>query len=437
MASVDDLVQVLRRNGITAGGDLARLLDVSPATLSRLFERARDRVVRIGRTRGVRYGLREEVPHVGSTLPVWSIDAAGEASEFGRVVVLHGPAYWLSYLPVTTRGNPGHVYDRIPSFIADMAPQGYLGRSFPDRFPELELPQRLADWNDRHVLQAVARRGEDAVGNLVVGEESMNRLLARSIETVPPEEYPAITHDFARQGAGSSAAGEYPKFTAFDGQRSLIVKFTSGDDSPADRRWRDLLAAEAIASEILRRHGIAAAPAHVRDIGNQRFLEVERFDRVGARGRIATVTLDALDDDLYGQRDNWVAAARRLNADGLLDRECMNDISFLEAFGQLIGNTDRHFGNITFFRDLLPDRSRENLRLAPVYDMLPMMFAPAAGGMVVDRPFVKPTPVAATLLAWGAALEYARSYWQAVSTDARVSAEFRRIAASALETLAG
>src|SRR5690606_2899028 len=136
-----------------------------------------------------------------------------------------------------------------------------------------------------------------------------NRYLARSLESAQPEDYPAITRDLARQGAGSSAAGEYPKFTVFDGERHLIVKFTSGDGSPADRRWRDLLACEAIASEVLRRQGIAAVSAVIRDVGNQRFLEVERFDRVGARGRVATVSLGALDDDLYGQRDNWVAAA--------------------------------------------------------------------------------------------------------------------------------
>ncbi len=37
----------------------------------------------------------------------------------------------------------------------------------------------------------------------------------------------------------------------------------------------------------------------------------------------------------------------------------------------LIGNTDRHFGNVTLF-----DRYEGPFELAPAYDMLPMLFAP-------------------------------------------------------------
>jgi hypothetical protein len=51
----------------------------------------------------------------------------------------------------------------------------------------------------------------------------------------------------------------------------------------------------------------------------------------------------------------------------------------LWAFGQLIGNTDMHNGNLSFM-------SEENcpLELSPVYDMLPMTFAPTSGGGLRD-----------------------------------------------------
>src|SRR5690606_717359 len=107
-------------------------------------------------------------------------------------------------------------------------------------------------------------------------------------------------------------------------------------------------------------------------------------------------------------------------------------VRFLETFGQLIGNTDRHFGNITFFWDPLP---RERLQLAPVYDMLPMMFAPATGGMVVDRELVVHPPTSVLLPAWREALQCARDYWDAISEDARISEEFRGIARAANRAL--
>lgn len=429
MTTVNDLISVLHRYGVTGGGDLARLLDVSPATLSRLVRAAGDQVVRLGRTRRVRYGLLDDIPGIGGVLPVWEIDAAGEAQPFGNLSILRGPACWLAFAGAQ---QPGRFYDGIPPFIADMAPQGHLGRAFPDRFPELDLPRRIVDWSDRHQLQAIARRGEDAVGNLVVGEESMSRFLARTIRATTPDNYPEITRNLARLGAGSSVAGEYPKFTTFNGEHHLIVKFTSGDTSPADRRWRDLLACECIASEVLGAAGYDAAPARIRDVGDQRFLEVERFDRIGERGRRGTLSMAALDDDLYGQRDNWVAAARRLSVDGLLPEADVETVRFLETFGQLIGNTDRHFGNITFFWEPLPG---EHLRLAPVYDMLPMLFAPATGGMVIDRVLEVRPPISVLLPAWREALQCAREYWSAVARDSRVSRKFQGIARAALDAL--
>jgi hypothetical protein len=61
-----------------------------------------------------------------------------------------------------------------------MRPQGYIGRGFPALHPELRLPGRITDWNDDHQLIALALRGEDCVGNLIIGEESLNRLLAQT-----------------------------------------------------------------------------------------------------------------------------------------------------------------------------------------------------------------------------------------------------------------
>jgi hypothetical protein len=83
--------------------------------------------------------------------------------------------------------------------------------------------------------------------------------------------------------AGSSAAGEFPKFTAArEFERSatphIIVKFSAADDSPAVRRWADLLVCEPLALECARRlPGVESARSRIVQYGGRTFLEVERY----------------------------------------------------------------------------------------------------------------------------------------------------------------
>src|SRR3546814_10157642 len=62
--------------------------------------------------------------------------------------------------------------------------------------------------------------------------------------------------------AGSSAAGEQPKFLArFDDGRQVLVKFSPPSGTPFGQRWHDLLYAEALAGQVLTDYGIDAAMA--------------------------------------------------------------------------------------------------------------------------------------------------------------------------------
>jgi hypothetical protein len=82
-----------------------------------------------------------------------------------------------------------------------------------------------------------------------------------------------------------------------------------------------------------------------------------------------------------------------------------------------------HFGNLAFFLDdALP------LELTPNYDMLPMMYRPAASGAVVGREFTVATPTPADLAVWSLASGWAVSFWQRVAEDAGISREFQAIA---------
>ena len=98
-------------------------------------------------------------------------------------------------------------------------------------------------------------------------------------------------------------------------------------------------------------------------------------------------------------------------------------MTLLDAFGALIANTDRHHGNLSL---LLQDH---RWRLAPAYDMLPMLYA-QVNGELVERDFNTRDlhPSAATLAAWPRALELARAFWHSAAGDERISPGFQAIA---------
>jgi hypothetical protein len=195
------------------------------------------------------------------------------------------------------------------------------------------------------------------------------------------------------------------------------------------RRWGDLLRAEFLAHRVLSEHGIDACRSELLEYDERVFLQCERFDRVGREGRRSTVSLFALDASRYGQLDSWTAAADRLANDRLLSASDVDQIRLLDAFGALIANTDRHFGNITLFDDY-----DGPFKLAPVYDMLPMLFAPQ-NDQIVPRVFEPPAPRSAWLPVWSRARSLAESYWQRLVDESTLSEEFRELCVRCLESL--
>ena len=232
---------------------------------------------------------------------------------------------------------------------------------------------------------------------------------------------------------GPSAHGEHPKFTArveHNAQRvAVIVKFSPPRSTVTGRRWADLLRAEYLAHRVLNEHGIAACRSELLEYEERVFLQCERFDRTGGEGRRGTVSLFALDTSRYGQLDSWTAAAERLAIDGLLPASDVDQIRLLDAFGALIANTDRHFGNITLFDDY-----DGPFTLSPVYDMLPMLFAPQ-NDQIVPRVFEPPPPRSTWLPVWARALSLAESYWRRLVDEPALSEEFRTLCVRALESL--
>jgi serine/threonine protein kinase HipA of HipAB toxin-antitoxin module len=116
----------------------------------------------------------------------------------------------------------------------------------------------------------------------------------------------------------------------------------------------------------------------------------------------------------------WNDAAERLRSKGWLEAMDADRLVALWRFGRLIANTDMHYGNAAL---LLNDRSP--LRLAPLYDMLPMAYRP---GLENTIPGPSEEMLARAQSAASPERNLALSFWQAVTESRHVSDSFRSIA---------
>ena len=422
------VLQALRRQGgVLSSAELQEQLGVSQPTVSRALAPLvqAGQVQKVGAARSQRYVLPRTVPGVGREVPVMRVNERGQASPFASLVPLQGGAIWVDEADGLSQQHGG-----LPWFLDDMRPQGFMGRTFAHAHPELQLGSDPRHWNDDDVLRALALFGDDLPGNLVVGEAAFQRfhtLPQRASRAQSQADYPRMAEQ-AMQGtlSGSSAGGEQPKFCTRLGDRHVIVKFSPASDAPVDQRLRDLLVCEHLALSVLAQAGLPAAKTAIVSGGGRIFLEAERFDRT-AQGRIGMVSLMVYDNEYVGEMDNWAATANRMLARGLLTAPDARTLRLLEAYGVLIANTDRHYGNISL---ILRD---DDWTLSPTYDMLPMLYAPM-GGELVERDFAaRPLqPTAATLPEWEQARTLATAFWQAAASDQRVSEGFRAIASSNL-----
>ncbi len=439
-----ELLQQLDRGARTAL-ELAIVLGVSRPTVSRLLApMLRERVVvAMGAARSARYARVKLLPELGGNhWPVHRVDAKGRVEQLGTLYALVAEQYYFE-LNNTLRASKTFadmqaLYAGLPYFLQDQRPAGFMGRNVPQRYPELQLPQRVMDWTDVHYLRYLTQQGWDAVSDLIIGEVALNRFLASEIPAVSAESrhahYEQLANLVTAGGLpGSSAHGEHPKFVvaviASGAIEHRLVKFSPPRHTELGQRWSDLLVAEHHAHVLLRDAGLSACASQLLLQPERTYLEMPRFDRVGTRGRQGVTSMFAIDTALYGRLDNWIAAAQRLQRTRKLSADDVRSVQFLSAFGELIANTDRHFGNLAVFDDY-----SGRFTLAPSYDMLPMLFAPQHD-QLIHREFVPPPPSAATLPVWNDAHVLAQRYWRELAADSRLSANFRKICSQCLAAL--
>jgi len=409
---------------------LAERLGISQATLSRAIQSLGNQVIRFGPYRSIHYALRRPLL-AQPDISIYRVTPAGQIEALG----LLSPVLPAGYVMTNADSSTSHS-EGFPWWLDDMRPQGFLGRAFVAAQAEaLGLPPRLGDWQEEHILRALlSQAGTDAVGNLIIGDAGRQHFIQDTEPVALPAAGLAAAYaERARQALSgeapaSSAGGEQPKFGAYaetaDGPRHVLVKFSldsaAGADTPVAQRWRDLLLAEHHALTLLRENGIPAVATRILDHGQQRFLEVERFDRIGPHGRRGLISLSAMDAEFVGLgRGGWPAITARLLTERHISSDAHESACLLHAFGTLIGNTDMHPGNLSFVTD-----SGRPYHLAPAYDMLPMAFAPRSSG---ELPATLPAAGFDSQIStaqWRQALALAQSYAERLNKEAGISAGF-------------
>ncbi|MDB6000790.1 MAG: phosphatidylinositol kinase [Rhizobacter sp.] len=440
------LETVLARRSSVSAPELAAALGVSVPTLHRMLPELAGRVVVTGKARRTRYALRRGLRGELAELPIYQVDEAGRAHPLTKLALVRPQGSWMSLegtdWPVPQEARDGW-WDGLPYPLYDMRPQGYMGRQLARaEHRQLEVSADPKEWSDDDVVHVLSRSGSDVSGNLILGDRAYERWLQAKLapaellkaDAVGPT-YASLAEQAIATGVpGSSAAGEFPKFSALrelPGSLTphVLVKFSgalSGDDgSSAVRRWSDLLVCEHLALACAGQlSGVESARSRVVMHAGRTFLEVERFDRHGLFGRSPLASLETVNAAFIGESTNdWARLAQRLAGVRLLSADAALRIERLWWFGRLIANTDMHLGNLSF-------RPRGVFEPAPAYDMPPMLYAPLAGGEVPTRAFEPPLPLPAQRAVWTQACEAAVVFWQRASADSRISEAFRATCAA-------
>jgi hypothetical protein len=409
---------------------LMALLGISRPNLAQRLN-AEPAIVRIGRAQRSRYALC-----VAEPISIYRIDAQGALSFNGRLFELSLGWYWQAE-PESwhMRGDfQDGYYPDLPWIFQDLRPQGFLGRAFARQYATtLGFSDDPLRWTGAQLISALSRYGDDTTGNLLIGQAAAERYLQQNqtdVRIIPRQgrelAYAELANIALQEGiAGSSTAGEQPKFTVSliepDAQiNHAIVKFSPSVDSAEAQRWRDLLRCEHWAAEALQETGLGAAKTELLEAENRLFLQSNRYDRVGWNGRRAQFSLGAFDDAFFGNRDNWFNAAARLQANAWLTPDSAFQLQCLFAFGLGIRNSDMHFGNIS-----LIEGHQAPLALAPTYDMLPMQFRPGISGEILNS-----TPRPAAILpeysaAFKAALPAIHAFRERFMADTRITPSFK------------
>jgi len=163
---------------------------------------------------------------------------------------------------------------------------------------------------------------------------------------------------------GSSLGGARPKAMIEDGDRKLIAKFSSSNDT------HNVVKGEFVAMRLASMIGLHVAPVHLKRAAGKDVLLVERFDRVHAeqgwerKPMVSALTLFGLDEMMarYASYEDLTEIIRHRFTK---PKETLRELFGRLVFNILCGNTDDHARNHAAFW------GGKELTLTPAYDICP------------------------------------------------------------------
>lgn len=421
------ILDVLARGPATSR-ELQSATGLSQASISRQLREMEDRIVRLPEGRTIRYAMTCNAFGADDKLPLFMVDADGNNIRMALLrPLLHGGFYLEASagMPTVLLGERGDgLYDGLPWFLDDLRPQGFLGCQIAEVLSRQspDFPSDPRNWGTEQIGRYLIANGDDLPGNFKFGPQAGLRLRSNPV-AYNRADYPRLAEAvMSGEIPGSSAGGEQPKFTAYNGDFSahVIVKFSPRGDDAVARRWRDILITEYHAIEALHANGIPVAETRLIEGEGPMFLESQRFDRSGMHGRMSKVSLQAVDAEFTGLGSDWVRIIKVLHERKLVSWQHVYDVMVLWCFGRLINNSDMHLGNLSLAIE------GDAFRLLPIYDMCSMGFAPRSGEV---RPyeFKAPDIEGIDIVADGKteARKMAFDFWARVAADERISEELR------------
>lgn len=443
---VDNIISILR-SGPQSAAAIGRRLGVVASTISRQLNQLGGQVLKAGSGPATQWYLRRTLPLVDAltVLPIYRIDEYGDAHHIGSLhIVYPSDSYVFEYFRVNQpngRRNSEWIYHHsLPWWLTDMRPHGFLGRSFAKQLRSNGLavdgdPNR---WSEDTVLAVLVRFPQHHIGNLLVGTVAYENWLNAAPEASLTEAQAVQRAEAIANGEhfDSSAQGEQPKFVARIAEQDCLVKFSGQvsnreHDSVANR-WADLLQTEAIAARVLNQWRPSfAAENYAFCQQNRTLLASLRFDRTSTGGRLGIISWTSLDLEFVGRaQEPWPVIADQLFQQRVITEQAQTAAKLAWAFGQLIANTDMHLGNISCL-----NRGGRPYDLAPIYDMLPMAFAPKSNGDLPCGVVPIVTHPSVPDIIWQSVIPLAHRFWNKVLASARISHHFKALAAAQLQAL--
>jgi HipA-like C-terminal domain len=405
---------LLARGEPLTAAQLAAATGKSPSSISLAIKALGDRVHRIGAARSTRYALKQDILGLQAQQRLCWEDGVGMQHDWGELIFLHADR-----LHTRSPNQDWLTHGVLPWFLTPMRARGFLGRGYTRIRPD--FPSDPENWSLAQILYIAAQYQTDPPGAF-----SISPLEGRIVDEVGTsiaqrlEQYDVSAKQIGSTlPAASSAGGEQPKFLSeyshAQGWRHCIVKFTPPHGTPFGQRWQALLMLERLALQTLSEHQIAAATTQLLQSAQRCYLESVRFDRIGVSGKQHVVAIQALHDEFVKSSwVNWVTTCEALATQGLITTQELSQVATIFSFGHYIGNTDMHSGNLSFFVD---DIITPRLRLAPVYDMLPMMWKPDIyQGALSDSPVRPQLMPAGFAQEQELARQWAIEFWEQATT---------------------